>query len=99
MKLDIRIGRIISAVPVEGADKLLELKVDLGQEERTLVAGIKKSYSPEELIDRKIPVLINLAPRKIMGIESKGMILAAVNEGEAVLLSPDRDIPEGSRLS
>lgn len=98
-RLEIRIGRILSAEPHPNADKLLVLKVSVGGEVRTLVAGIRDAYAPEALVGRQIPVLVNLKPQKIRGVESQGMILAATDpEGRAVLLSPDREVPEGSEV-
>ncbi|MCK4326313.1 methionine--tRNA ligase subunit beta [bacterium] len=98
-KLEIRIGKIISAEKVEGADKLLKLEVDLGEEaKRQLVAGIAEYYKPEELIDKETPVLVNLEPRKIRGIESQGMLLAAVEGDRPVLLHPDKEVSPGSMI-
>ncbi len=99
-RLEIRMGRILSADPHPNADKLLVLKVAVGQGEiRTLVAGIREVYRPEEVVGRMVPVLVNLKPRKIRGVRSEGMILAATDpEGRPVLLHPDRDIPEGSEV-
>ncbi|HLC17177.1 MAG TPA: methionine--tRNA ligase subunit beta [Thermodesulfovibrionia bacterium] len=98
-KLEIKIGRILSAKRVEGTDKLIELLVDIGTEERTLVAGIAQSYSAEELPGKLIPVLVNLEPKKMRGITSHGMILAATEmEGKPVLLHPDRDVLPGSEV-
>ena len=95
-KLEIRIGKILSAQRVEETDKLIELVVDIGVEQRSLVAGIAQWYSSEELIGKLIPVLVNLEPKKMRGITSNGMILAADVEGKPVLLHPDRDVPPGS---
>ena len=98
-KLEIRIGKILSAQKVEGTDKLLKLEVDMGKEKRQLVAGIAQYYKPEELINKQIPVLVNLEPRKIRGVESQGMLLAAT-EGEApILLHPDKEVSSGSLIS
>jgi len=97
-ELEIRIGKIISAEKVEGADKLLKLEVDIGQEKRQLVAGIAKYYRPEELINKEIPILINLEPRNIKGIESQGMLLAAVEGERPVLLHPDKEVSPGSMI-
>lgn len=97
-KLDIRIGRILSAERVDGADKLLKLEVDLGEEKRQLVAGIAKFYEPENLIGKQIPVLVNLEPRVFKGIESQGMILAASSDGNCVLISPEKEVPAGSKV-
>lgn len=97
-KLDIRIGTIENAEKVEGADKLLKLTVDLGEEKRTLVAGIAEDYKPEEIIGKQIPILTNLEPKTIKGIESKGMILAIDINGKATLLHPDKKVPNGSKI-
>jgi methionyl-tRNA synthetase len=76
-KLDIRTGKIIEAEKVPKADKLLKLLVDIGIEQRTIVSGIAEHFSPEEIVGKEVSVLINLAPRKLRGIESNGMILMA----------------------
>ncbi len=102
LKLDIRIGEIKSAEDVEGTDRLIKLSVDVGEEEpRTLVAGMKEYYSPEEMIGKRIAVLVNLEPRKMRGIMSNGMLLAASTDGfESVkLLTTDGDIALGSKVS
>jgi len=98
LKIEIRIGRIESAKKIEGADKLLELAVDIGDEKRKLVAGIALQYRPEDLEGKSIPVLVNLEPRKIRGVESQGMILAADVEGKPVLIVPDSEVPAGTRI-
>ncbi len=99
LKIDLRLAKVISAEKVEGSEKLLKLKLSLGDEERTVVAGIAKFYSPEELAGKKILIVANLKPRKIFGIESQGMILA-VSDGENMsVLVPDRDVAEGSKAS
>jgi len=95
-KLDIRIGRILSAEKVEGTEKLLRLEIDLGTEQRQVVAGIAESYQPDQIVGKEIPLLVNLEPRKIRGIESQGMILAVDLEGNPVLLHPEREVPPGS---
>ena len=104
-KLDIRIGTIIKAEPVPETDKLLKLKVDLGPstssgqaEQRELVAGIADEYNPEKLEGKQIPVLINLEPKTIKGIESHGMILAVEIDGKAVLMNPDKQVDNGSKI-
>ncbi|RUM30360.1 MAG: methionine--tRNA ligase subunit beta [Aquifex sp.] len=99
LKVDLRIAKVISAEKVEGSDKLLKLTVSLGNEERTIVAGIAKYYSPEELVGKKIVIVANLKPRKIFGIESQGMLLAASDGEKLSVIVPDRDIPEGAKLS
>ena len=97
-KLELRIGKIITADKVPGADKLLQLTVDIGTEQRPVVAGIAQWYNPEDLIGREVVVVANLAPAKIRGVESKGMLLAADLDGAAVLLMPDKDVPPGSAV-
>lgn len=97
-KLDIRIGTIIEAEPVPDTDKLLKLKVDLGDEQRELVAGIADEYKAEDIKGKQIPILINLEPKTIKGIESKGMILAIDIDNKATLLYPDKKVPNGSKI-
>jgi len=99
LKLDLRLAKVLSAERVEGSEKLIKLRVSLGDEERTLVAGIAKHYTPEALIGKSILILANLKPRKIMGIESQGMVLA-LSDGEGLsLIVPDRDLKEGAKVS
>ena len=95
-KLDIRIGKIIAAERVRDTEKLLKIEIEVGTEKRQLVAGIAQSYEPDALIGKEIPVLLNLEPRTIRGVESHGMILAAVMDGKAVLMHPDKEVPPGS---
>jgi len=100
-KLDIRVGEILEISDVSGADKLYQLKIDLGTETRTLVAGLKQYYTKEELEGKRCIVFCNLEPKKLKGIESKGMILAAVNDdhSEVKILTPAGDIEIGSKIS
>ena len=100
-KLDLRVGEILEIEDVPGADKLYKLKIDLGTETRTLVAGLKQYYTKEELEGKRCIVFCNLEPKKLKGIESKGMILAAVNDdhSEVKLIQPDGDIEIGSKVS
>ena len=95
-KLDLRIGKILSAEKIEGSDKLLKLVVDFASEQRQIVAGIAEFYQPESLIGKEFPFVINLEPRTLKGVESQGMILAASTEGKPVLMSPTEDVPPGS---
>jgi methionine--tRNA ligase beta chain len=95
-KLNIRIGRVLSAEKIKGTDKLMKLEIDLGTEKRQLVAGIADMYKPDSLIGKEIPVLINLEARSIRGIESQGMILAIDVDGKPILLHPEREVPPGS---
>jgi len=97
-KLDLRIGKVLLAERVQGSEKLLRLEVDLGAEKRQLVAGIGKRYTPEEVVGKKIVVLTNLEPRKMMGLESQGMLLAAWEDNEVVLLTVDKEIKEGVKV-
>ncbi len=99
-KVDLRVGQVKSAEPVKGADKLLHLRVDIGEPEpRTIVAGIALAYKPEDLVGRKVVIVANLAPRNLRGITSQGMIVAASLEGGApVLAGFHEDIPVGARL-
>ena len=100
-KLELKVGEIKSAEEIVGADKLYKIKVDLGGEEREVVAGIKKFYSLESLIGKKIAVLANLEPRVIRGVTSFGMLLAASTEDKSSLslLILDKDLPNGSKIS
>ena len=97
-KIDLRVGKIIEAEKIEGTDKLLKLKVDLGEEKRQLVAGIAKFYQPEDLIGKEIVVVANLEPKILRGVESQGMLLAADVEGKPVLLKPDQEVPPGTKI-
>ena len=97
VKVQLKVGRVLEAEPVEGSDKLLKLQVIIGQEKRQIVAGIRANYTPEDLIGRQVVVVVNLKPAKLRGVESQGMLLAATDEnGGAILLQPDREAPEGT---
>jgi methionyl-tRNA synthetase len=99
-KLDLRVGTIVSAEKVEKADKLLKLGVDLGGEQRTIVSGIALHFKPEEIVGRQVVVVANLAPRKMRGIESNGMILMAEDGGGGLhFVKPENKIPPGSGVS
>jgi methionyl-tRNA synthetase len=96
-QVQLKVARVVEAEPVENSDKLLKLQIVIGSERRQIVAGIRKSYTPEDLIGRQIVVVANLKPATLRGVESQGMVLAAVDEsGEAILLQPDREAPEGA---
>jgi methionyl-tRNA synthetase len=98
-KLDIRLGKILQAVKVPKADKLLQLTVDTGIDVRTIVSGIAEHYSPEEVVGKTVSVLLNLEPRKIKGVESKGMILMAENrEGKLSFMLPEKDFEQGGEI-
>jgi methionyl-tRNA synthetase len=99
-KVDLRVGQVLAAEPVKGSDKLLQLRVDIGEEEpRTLAAGIAEAYTPDQLVGRKVVIVANLQPRKLRGITSNGMIVAAsVEGGKPVLAGFLEEIPVGARL-
>jgi methionyl-tRNA synthetase len=100
VKVDLRVGTVVEAERVKGADKLLRLIVDLGFEKRQVVAGIAKAYEPEKLVGRKVVVVANLQPRKLRGLESNGMIVAASigPEDTPVLVGFHEEISNGARL-
>lgn len=95
-KLELRIAEIKEVEDITGKDKLFKIKIDLGDEERTIVAGIKKSYEKEELIGKQIVVITNLEPAMICGIKSEAMLLAAGDD--AVLLTTDRKVKNGAKV-
>ncbi len=95
-KLSMRIARIKEVKDHPNADRLYVLKIDIGGEEREVVAGIKKAYSPEELKDKLVVIVDNLEPATIRGVESQGMVLAAHDEDSLVVICPDKDISPGA---
>lgn len=99
-RMDLRVAEIKACEDIQGADKLYKLTIDMG-EERVIVAGIKKYYTKDELIGKKIVVVANLEPRKLRGILSHGMLLAATDSTKdmVVLLTPDKDVSNGSKVS
>ena len=99
IKIDLRVAEVLECVKVEKSDKLLNLTLSLGSEKRTVLSGIAEHYSSEEMIGKRVVLVANLAPRKMRGIESQGMILAAEDEsGKIVLVSPEKDLPPGSKV-
>ncbi|MCP4376129.1 MAG: methionine--tRNA ligase subunit beta [bacterium] len=103
-KLDLRVGTITEAGAHPNADRLIVLQVDLGSETRQIIAGIKAYYEPETLVGKQITVVTNLAPRKMRGLESNGMLLAASAQAgdevsDVVVLTPDKQVPAGSSVS
>ena len=102
-ELDLRVGKIVEVDEIPNADKLYKFTINLGKEigKRTICAGIKEHYSKEELKGKKVIVFVNLSSRKIRGVESQGMILAAcTGDGlKVILISPEKDIEVGSRIS
>jgi methionyl-tRNA synthetase len=95
-RLDLRVGRIVAAELVPKADKLIKLTVDIGQEQRTVVAGIAPSYTPETLLGKHIILVANLAPRTLRGVESQGMVLAAESDGRIVLAGFEAPVSPGA---
>jgi methionine--tRNA ligase beta chain len=98
MKLEIKIGTVTTADRVEGADKLIRLELDCGTETRQVVAGLAPALTPEQLVGKQIPVVVNLEPRKLRGVESKGMVLAVEVGDRPILLTPDEHVPPGSTV-
>jgi len=97
-KLDLRMGKILNAERLTGSRKLIKLDVDIGEEVRQLVAGIAEEYTPESLVGKLVPVLVNMKPATLMGVESRGMILAVEVNRRPILLHPDKEVPAGSRV-
>lgn len=99
-KLDLRVAKVLEAEKIEGSNKLLKVQVEVGDEERQLVAGIAKHYTPEELVGKKVVMVYNLKPAKIFGVKSNGMILAASTDDDDILAvtTPDKDLPTGSKV-
>jgi methionyl-tRNA synthetase len=99
-KVELRVGVVKTAERIQGADKLLKLTVDIGDEVRQVLAGIALAYTPEELVGRKVVIVVNLAPRKMRGVESNGMLLAASagTDGKPVLCTFAEDIPAGAKV-
>jgi len=98
--VDLRVGLVLTAERVKGSDKLMHLTVDIGEAQpRTIVAGIAEAYGPDQLLNRKVVIVANLQPRKLKGLTSNGMIVAAsVEGGKPVLAAFLEDIPVGARL-
>ena len=97
-KVDLRVAEVLSAQAVEGADRLFRLSVDAGSGPRTIVAGVAQHYSPEDLVGRKVILVANLKPAKVRGVESQGMLLAAVGKEDMSVLTLDKDMPLGTKV-
>ncbi|HZM51614.1 MAG TPA: methionine--tRNA ligase subunit beta, partial [Vicinamibacteria bacterium] len=97
-KIELRAARVVSAEKIAGSRKLLRLQVDLGDEQRQIVSGISDAYEPEALVGKKIVLVANLKPAKLMGVESNGMVLAASVDGRAVLCTFDADVAPGTKV-
>jgi tRNA-binding protein len=100
-KLDLRVATVVQAEAHPNADKLIVLQIDLGTEQRQIVAGLRAYYEPAALVGKQIIVVANLAPRMMRGLESKGMLLAASNEdhSQVIILMPERPLAPGARVS
>jgi methionyl-tRNA synthetase len=104
LKLDLRVATVVEASDHPNADKLIVLKIDLGGEQRQIIAGLKGFYAPESLMGKQLVVVTNLAPRKMRGLESNGMLLAATVGGmkrmsDVVVLVPEKQVPPGTPVS
>lgn len=99
VKLDLRVTGVLSAERVEGSEKLIKLRLDVGElGERQIVAGIGTVYAPETLIGKQIVIIANLEPRKLMGHESNGMLLAANDENGPIILTPEKETLPGTKI-
>jgi len=98
MEVDLRVAVVREVERVPGANKLLKLQVDLGEERRQLVAGVAKAYEPEALVGKRIVVVVNLEPARIRGVESQGMLLAADLGGRPIVATFEEDVPPGTRV-
>jgi methionyl-tRNA synthetase len=97
-KVQMRVGQVLEAEKIEGSRKLIKLRVDIGSEVRQVVAGIAEAYDPASLLNRKVVVVANLKPAKLMGFESNGMIVAASVDGRPVLATFSEEVPNGALL-
>ena len=98
-KLDIRVGTVLAVEKIENADKLLKCTIDFGAfGQRTIVSGIAEWKTPEDLVGRQLPYIVNLAPRMLRGVESQGMLIAASDDLGVALLIPEREVPPGTKL-
>ncbi len=105
-KVEMRVGKVFEASRVEGSEKLLKLLVDVGEKNeagenvsRQILSGIQKYYAPEDLMEKLVVVLVNLEPRMIMGMESRGMLIAAGDGERVIFLTPEKDIQPGAQIS
>src|SRR5262245_18464732 len=98
-RLDLRVARVLEARPHPNADKLILLKVDVGDQQKQIIAGIREWYAPETLVGRLIIVVNNLQPAMLRGEESNGMLLASTSGGQVIFLTPERDCLPGSKIS
>ena len=99
IKLDLRVGRVLDAKEVEDSRKMLELTVDIGVGHRKIFAGVKKSYSPIDLVGKNVVVIANLLPREMKFGTSDGMVLATSHDEEVIIINPDKDVAPGAKVS
>ena len=99
LKIDLRIGKVINSEEVKDSRKMLKLEIDLGEEKKTIYAGIKKSYQADELIGKLVLVIANLKPREMQFGTSEGMMLATQNNGEIIIIQPEKEVMPGSKVS
>jgi|TARA_B100000953_G_scaffold280827_1_gene257880 methionyl-tRNA synthetase len=99
LKVDLRIGKIVLVEDVEDSRKLLKLNVNIGDEVRTVFAGIKKSYSPDDLLGKLVVIIVNLKPREMKFGVSDGMVLATQDNDQIIILQPEKEVPSGSKIS
>jgi methionyl-tRNA synthetase len=98
-KVKIKMATVTDAQKVEGSDKLIKLTLDFGEEEKgQVVSGIADFYDPEALVGKQLPFVVNLEPRTLMGVKSRGMLMAADDNGKAILLNPDKHVTPGSEV-
>jgi methionyl-tRNA synthetase len=97
-KVEIRIGKILAAEKVADADRLLKLQVDFGEFQRQIISGIAETFTPEELVGKSLPFVVNLEYRMLKGEESQGMLMATGVDGKVILLEPSGEVPEGSEV-
>jgi methionyl-tRNA synthetase len=98
-KVELRVAEVVAAEALPKSKKLLKLTLSLGQEQRTVVAGIAEHYAPADLVGKKVVIVANLEAAKLMGVESNGMVLAASSGGKLAVLTLDRDLPPGAKVS
>ena len=99
IKLDLRVGRVLDAKEVENSRKMLELTIDIGIEQRKIFAGIKKTYSPSDIIGKNVVVIANLLPREMKFGTSDGMVLATSYNEEVIIINPEKDVSPGAKVS
>lgn len=98
-KIELKVGAVLEAQEVEGSEKLIKLKVDLGESEpRQILAGVKQWYKPEDFVGKQVVVIANLEPRQMMGLESQGMMLAADSQDGPVFLTTDKEVKPGTKI-